>query len=59
MGTVGLSRNTTPFLGDGGKILITVVMFVGRVGVLTLIIAFVKQEPNVRISYAKETIIIG
>lgn len=59
MGTVGLSRNLTPLLGDGGKILITIVMFVGRVGVLTLIIALVKQEPNVRITYAKETIIIG
>lgn len=59
LGTVGLSRNLTPFLGDGGKVLITLVMFIGRVGVLTLIIAMVKQEPNVRISYAKETILIG
>lgn len=59
MGTVGLSRNLTPFLGDGGKVLITIVMFIGRVGALTLIIAMVKQEPNVRITYAKETIIIG
>jgi len=59
MSTVGLSRNLTPHLGDGGKILITVVMFVGRVGVLTLIIAFVKPEQNVRIKYAQETIIIG
>jgi len=59
MGTVGLSRNLTPLLGDGGKVLITIVMFIGRVGALTLIIALVKQEPNVRITYAKETIIIG
>lgn len=35
-GTVGLSRGTTGELGDVGKVIIMVVMFIGRIGPLTL-----------------------
>ena len=35
-GTVGLSLGATPLLGPAGKLVILVMMFVGRVGPLTL-----------------------
>jgi len=38
-GTVGLSTGVTPFLSTGGKLILVATMFVGRVGLLTLLIA--------------------
>ncbi|MFA0781731.1 TrkH family potassium uptake protein [Fervidibacter sacchari] len=38
-GTVGLSTGITPFLSTGGKLILVATMFVGRVGLLTLLIA--------------------
>lgn len=48
LGTVGLSRNVTFFLSDFSKLIIILVMYVGRIGVLTFLMAFFKQkkEPN-------------
>ena len=43
-GTVGLSRGITPSLSSLGKILITLLMYIGRVGPLTLIYAFAKRR---------------
>ena len=47
--TVGLSRNLTPFLNVWGKIIIIVTMYLGRVGPITLAIAFKskKAESNI------------
>ncbi|MFO7841616.1 MAG: potassium transporter TrkG [Fidelibacterota bacterium] len=49
-GTVGLSRGVTPFLSEFGKLVITVVMFMGRVGLYTLAIA-IGRETAVRHNY--------
>ena len=38
--TVGLSRNLTPFLNSIGKIIIIITMYLGRVGPISLAIAF-------------------
>lgn len=38
--TVGLSRNLTSFLNDAGKIIITLAMYFGRVGPISLAIVF-------------------
>jgi trk system potassium uptake protein len=43
-GTVGLSRGVTPFLSDFSKIVITIVMFMGRVGLYTLAIAVGRES---------------
>lgn len=43
-GTVGLSRGITPFLSDISKIVITIVMFMGRVGLYTLAIAVGRES---------------
>jgi trk system potassium uptake protein len=45
-GTVGLSLNVTPDLSALGKILISMVMFLGRVGTLTLLVALAERTRN-------------
>ena len=49
-GTVGLSRGVTPLLSEFGKLVITVVMFIGRVGLYTLAIA-IGRETAARHNY--------
>ncbi len=47
-GTVGLSRGLTPSLTNIGRILITLTMFVGRIGPLTIAFAIAqKQDKNI------------
>lgn len=58
-GTVGLTRGITPHLSDFGKILICVVMFVGRVGILTLLIALSKKVNPSAYEYPKEYVVVG
>ena len=41
-GTVGSSLNATPLLSTAGKVIIILLMFFGRVGVLTITASFVK-----------------
>jgi len=58
-GTVGLSTGITPSLSLLGKILITLLMYVGRIGPLTLIYAFAVRNRKTNINYAEENIAIG
>ena len=57
-GTVGLSTGLTPHLTATGKVLITLLMFVGRLGPLTVAIA-VRGEKKQRFKYAEESVLIG
>ncbi len=57
-GTVGLSTGVTSTVSDFGKIVITVVMFLGRVGPLTVAIAVTKAVSR-RYKYASETFLVG
>ncbi len=57
--TVGLSMGITDKLGDGGKIILMIVMFVGRVSMLTLIIAFMRQSKLLKYRYPSEEILIN
>ena len=57
-GTVGLSTGVTPGLSQAGKIIISVVMFVGRLGPLVIAMA-VSRESAPRYYYAEESIMIG
>ncbi len=43
-GTVGLSLDATPHLTDQGKMLLIVNMFVGRIGLLTVITALISRD---------------
>jgi Trk-type K+ transport system membrane component len=42
--TVGLSLDLTPSLNDGGRILVIVNMFVGRIGLLTFLATLIPQD---------------
>ncbi|RLA78534.1 MAG: hypothetical protein DRG33_05365 [Deltaproteobacteria bacterium] len=57
-GTVGLSAGMTSRLDALGKVLITVTMFVGRLGLLTMAYALAKRE-EVPLQYAEENIMVG
>ena len=59
LATVGSSLNTTPFLVDNSKLLICLLMFVGRVGLITLMLGIIKQKKKARFSYPKDDIIIN
>lgn len=58
--TVGLTRGLTPFLSNAGKIILSVVMFIGRVGPMTVAFAFLKQNKNIgNYTYPEGKVIIG
>lgn len=58
-GTTGLSMGITPELSTIGKIIIILLMFIGRIGILSFIFIISKNghEPNYH--YPKERVIIG
>jgi trk system potassium uptake protein TrkH len=58
-GTVGLSMNFTPGLSAAGKIVLSGVMFLGRVGPLTLALAVTARRAHARYRYAEENLMIG
>lgn len=58
-GTVGLSTGITPKMFDDGKLLVTLVMFVGRLGPLTLIASLTMNKKDIPIEYAEDHIMIG
>lgn len=58
--TTGLSLGVTPFMTDIGKLLICLVMFVGRVGGLTLVLAVGSRATMPRkVEYPEGKILIG
>jgi trk system potassium uptake protein TrkH len=59
-GTVGLSANFTGDLSPAGRILITIMMFIGRVGPLTIgFVLAIRSNKQSKIRYAEEKILIG
>ncbi len=58
-GTVGLSINMTPLLSEAGRIIISIAMFIGRVGPLTLIMLLGSRGASQRIRYPEEDITVG
>jgi trk system potassium uptake protein TrkH len=59
LGTVGLTTGITPSLTTAGKVIIIVVIFVGRLGPLTLLAALTFNLKPVRYNYPGEAIIVG
>lgn len=59
LGTVGLSTGVTPTLTGIGKVIIIVVMLVGRLGPLTLLAALTFNLKPGRYNYPDEAIIVG
>lgn len=58
-GTVGLSAGLTADLSPLGKILITIMMFIGRIGPLTMAYALLKNRDPSKVKYVEEKILIG
>jgi trk system potassium uptake protein TrkH len=58
-GTVGLSTGITGRLTHVGKMLITILMYIGRIGPLTLIYALSMRKRQPKLNYAEEKIAIG
>ncbi len=58
--TVGLTRDLTPYLSVAGKLIITATMYLGRVGPISLAIAFniKKEKPNI-VQNPSEPISVG
>ncbi|MBN2856965.1 MAG: potassium transporter [Candidatus Delongbacteria bacterium] len=59
IGTVGLSMGVTSSLTFLGKIIIALLMFTGRVGILTLAFSVIKREDKNSTRYAEENIMVG
>ncbi len=59
MGTVGLSLGLTPTLSAASKIILILLMFAGRVGILTLGLAFGKEKTVSDVRKPTENILIG
>jgi trk system potassium uptake protein len=59
LGTVGLSMGITAELSATGKLLIIMLMFLGRLGPLTIALALMEGEPEKRIKYPAEDVMIG
>ncbi len=57
--TVGLSRNITYHIGDGSKVVLILLMFIGRIGVLTFFISLYKAKREPQYQLPKEHIIVG
>lgn len=58
-GTVGLSAGLTADLSPIGRILITIMMFIGRIGPLTMAFALLKARKEAKLRYAEDKILIG
>lgn len=58
-GTVGLSLGITTKLTGFGKLVISLVMFLGRVGSLTVVVALAKAKPKIDVRYPEEAVLIG
>ena len=59
LSTVSSSLNLTPTLGDNSKLLAAFLMFIGRVGLITLMLGIIKQKKHTKYQYPSGQIIIN
>jgi trk system potassium uptake protein TrkH len=58
-GTVGLSMGITPKLNDLQKYALVIMMFIGRVGPLTLAFSLARESGKKTLTYAEEGVMVG
>ena len=58
-GTCGLSLGITPDLSTAGKLVIIILMFIGRIGIFSFLFLIRGQEKEENYHFPKEKIIIG
>lgn len=59
IGTVGLSTGLTGFLNTGGKLIIIIVMFIGRLGPLAIAKLVIKDDSQGNYRFPEENLMIG
>lgn len=59
LGTVGLSRDFTMSVGMVGKWILSVCMFLGRIGPITMVIAFTMKDKQSSVRLPEEKITVG
>lgn len=57
--TVGVSRGLTGQLNSIGKLIVTLTMYLGRIGPITMALVFNSRQPAGNVSYAESKVIIG
>ncbi len=57
--TVGSSLNITPQLGDDAKLVVSLLMFTGRVGLIAIATCIVRHSGDLKYRYPKDNIIIN
>jgi trk system potassium uptake protein TrkH len=58
-GTVGLSTGLTPELSNAGKLVVSLVMFVGRLGPIVFLSALVEFQRRESFSWPEDSLLIG
>lgn len=58
-GTVGMSMGLTPDLSPIGKCIIIVIMYIGRLGPLTLAFALAQKSVKQKYRYPEDKLLIG
>ena len=58
-GTVGLSLGITPDLQSLSKLILVVVMYIGRIGPLVILAAFSRVKPIGHFQFVEENIMVG
>lgn len=59
LSTVGASLDATPLLSDPSKLIVSFLMFVGRVGMITLLLGVIRQKRVTKYRYPSDNIIIN
>ncbi|MEQ8531849.1 MAG: potassium transporter TrkG, partial [Imperialibacter sp.] len=57
--TVGLSMGITSSLSTGSRLVIILIMFIGRVGALTLLVGMLRRVQTLRYRYPNEELFIN
>jgi len=57
--TCGLSTGITGMLSDSGKVILSISMFIGRLGTLSIIFAFSRKIISTNYSYPEEHLMVG
>jgi trk system potassium uptake protein len=59
IGTVGLSTGITSALSAAGKLIITISMFAGRIGALSVALLFIRRVVSADYQFAETNVIVG
>ena len=59
LSTVGSSLGLTPALGEAGKLFVSLLMFIGWVGVITIVLGFVPPQKHTKYKYPDDNLIIN